>query len=154
MNQYLVKDYMRSDVIDIKENATIKEAISLMINKKTNALVVTDAERHVTGIITSWGIIEAVVPDYLEQDKKLASFESGHMFEKRVKDMSEQLVKDVMSTEVHVIKPEDSLMNTTTQISQFHIRQLPVVNDDRVLVGYINHTDIKRAMGDVLNLTS
>lgn len=149
---YTVADYMREDVIDIKKEALLREAVALMLKKKTNALVVTDEQRHVVGIITSWGIIEAIVPDYLESDKHLAAFEADHMFEKRVNDLADHPVSEFMSTKVHVINPDDSLMHTATQISQFHIRQLPVVDKDGVLVGYINHTDIKHAIGDVLGI--
>lgn len=151
-NQFTVKDYMREDVIDIKETSSLKDAVASMVQKKTNALVVTDDDRHVTGIITSWGIIESIVPDYLEEDKHLAAFEAGHIFAKRVNQLADTPVKELMSTNVHVIQPDDSLMHTATQISQFHIRQLPVVNKEGILVGYINHTDIKHAIADVLEI--
>ncbi len=149
---YIVSDYMRKDVVDIKETATLKEAVTLMVKKKTNALVVTDETRHVVGIITSWGIIEAIVPDYLESDKHLAAFAAGNVFQDRVNQLADKAVVEIMSKEVHVINPDDTLIHTATQISQFHIRQLPVVDNDGILVGYINHTDIKRAIADVLGI--
>lgn len=143
---------MRKDVVAIKETALLKDAVALMLKKKTNALVVIDDERHVVGIITSWGIIEAIVPDYLESDKHLASFASGAVFQKRVHELAEVAVSTLMSKDVHVINPDDTIIHTATQISQFHIRQLPVVDEKGILVGYINHTDIKRAIGDVLGI--
>jgi CBS domain-containing protein len=151
---YHVSDYMRTDVVSILADATMKDAVQKMIQHKTNALVVVDAERHLVGILTSWGIIEHLVPDYLEDDRHLASFESADKFVERIDEISTHKVSEVMSTKVHTVRPDDTLMNTATQISQFHIRQLPVVDEQKVVVGYINHTDIKRAIGDALGIPS
>lgn len=147
---FLVQDYMRSDVITVEKSASIQDAINLMAEHKTNALVIVNAQIEVIGIVTSWGIIEHIVPEYLEDDKHLAMFESSDVFAERVKAVAQDTVESVMSTDVHTISPGDSLMEAATQISQFHIRQLPVVDEGNKLVGYINHTDIKWAIAKVL----
>lgn len=149
---YIVKDYMRCDVITVSPDTTLGEALHIMLENKTNALVVVSSDNSIEGMVTSWSIIEHLVPDYLEVDKHLASFESGQMFEERVRWMKDHPVSEIMTTRVHTIGPEDSLMETATQISEHHIRQLPVVNKDGKLCGYINHTDVKRAMGEVLGV--
>ena len=41
-------------------------------------------------------------------------------------------------------------MEAAALLSTFHIRQLPVVDNDGNLVGYINRTDIKLAVGRAL----
>ena len=151
-DSYLVQDYMRDDVKTIAKSASIKEAISLMAEHRTNALVIVSKDNEVEGIVTSWGIIESTVPDYLEDDKHLASFESSDVFADRVKVVASIRVEDVMSTDVHTISPQDSLMEAATRISQFHIRQLPVVTEENKLVGYINHTDIKWAIANILGI--
>ena len=60
---------------------------------------------------------------------------------------------DIIEYVVHTIKPDHTLIEAATLLSEFHIRQLPVVDQDGILIGYINRTDIKRAMGEVLGLT-
>ncbi len=151
-DSYLVQDYMRDDVKTIAKTASLKEAIALMAEHKTNALVIVTTDNEVEGIVTSWGVIESTVPDYLEDDKHLASFESSDVFAERVKIVADTLVEEVMSTDVHTISPHDSLMEAATRISQFHIRQLPVVTEENKLVGYINHTDIKWAIANILGI--
>lgn len=148
-----VGTYMSQKVATLPKDATFADAVKVMLDNKTNGVVVVDKKRKVAGILSSWDLIEYVVPDYLEADKHLATFESADVFAKRVKEVADHPIKKFMSTHVHATKPEHSIMEAATLLSEFRIRQLPVVDDDGVLVGYINRTDIKRAIGEVLGLS-
>jgi CBS domain-containing protein len=44
-------------------------------------------------------------------------------------------------------------MEAAAILSEFRIRQLPVVNTKKELVGYINRTNVKRAFCDILGIT-
>lgn len=152
MKKYLVQDYMKKKVVSLTADQTVKEALKAMIEHKTNGLVVIDKNSKVVGILSSWDIIAYLVPDYLEEDGHLASFESGDVFEERIKEVQDDPVSKFMSAHVHTINPDDSLMQAATLLSEFHIRQLPVVDEDDLLIGYLNRTDIKRALGEILNI--
>lgn len=144
---------MRDKVVTLSPNDTVKRAVEVMIEHKTNGLVVVDEKHHVLGIISSWDIIAYLVPDYLETDKHLASFEAGDVFEERIKEIQNDSVSKFMSSHVHTTNAEASLIEAATLLSEFHIRQLPVVDDKGILVGYLNRTDIKKAIGDVLHIS-
>ena len=146
---YLVKEYMSTRGITISETATLRDAVALMLNEKTNGAVVTNGKK-IVGILSSWDIITQVVPDYLESDEHLAAFEAESIFAKRVKDTSEIQVKEFMTKTVHTVKEAHTLVEAATLLAEHGIRQLPVVNEQNEMVGYINRTDIKRAIGDVL----
>ena len=60
------------------------------------------------------------------------------------------LVKEIMSVGVITIGPEDTLREAVNVMRSKHIRQLPVVEDDR-LVGIITDRDTKRATPSVLS---
>lgn len=141
---------MREDVVTVSLQTTLSEAIRTMLKEKTNAVLILDGG-SLKGILTSWKIIEQIVPDYLEEDKHLASFEDHELFERRVHELAEKHVADFMTTDLITVKPTASLIEAATLISEHHIRQLPVVDASGKLTGYINHTDLKRAMGTVLN---
>lgn len=150
--QWLVSDLMRTTVVTVNVNATMKSAIETMIRERTNGVVVVDDEEHVVGILSSWDIIQHVVPDYLEEDKHLVSFAAGGMFVDRVHNLAADTVDKFMTKDVHTIKEGHTIMQAAALLSTFHIRQLPVVSNDGKLVGYINRTDIKLAVGKVLEL--
>lgn len=149
--KYLVSDFMNTRVVSIPATATFKEALHAMNIKSTNGLVVVHPDNTVAGILSSWDLIEHLVPDYLEADKHLATFEAGEVFEERAKEIANDPISQFMSAGVHTVRPTDTLMGAAAMLSEFHIRQLPVVDDHGKLVGYINRTDIKRAMGDILS---
>lgn len=150
--KFLVSGYMQPKAVTLAPEATFREAAELMVRTKTNGLVVVDAENKVVGILSSWDLIQYVVPDYLEEDKHLAAFESGDLFASRIQELQNDPISKFMSTSVHTCNSDASLMEAATLLSEFHIRQLPVVDEAGVLVGYINRTDIKKAMGDVLGI--
>lgn len=144
-----MSQYMRKDVPTISEGATVKHVVLKMIEGKTNGLVVLDKSSRACGIISSWDIIKYLVPDYLEEDESLAAFETSDLFVKRVNEIAGDSVEKFMSTKVHTIRQDKTLMEAATLLTEFQIRQLPVVDETGNLVGYINRTDIKNAIGEM-----
>lgn len=151
--RFTVLQYMKSEVITLPASVLVRDAIELMLKKKTNGIVIVDQQSKVCGILSSWDIIQFVVPDYLEEDRHLAAFEAGDVFVSRVKEVMHEPITKCMTKNVHTVIASDSLMKAATLLSEFKIRQLPVVDGNGVLVGYINRSDIKRAIGDILGLS-
>ncbi|OGH82238.1 MAG: hypothetical protein A3F93_01620 [Candidatus Magasanikbacteria bacterium RIFCSPLOWO2_12_FULL_34_7] len=143
---------MQTKVNTLSPDDTFAEAIKKMLEAKTNGMVVVNKDFKIEGILSSWDLIQYLVPDYLEEDKHLASFESADVFAKRALEIKDEPVSKFMTKSVHTCNSSDSLMEAAIILSEFKIRQLPVVDENNKLVGYINRTDIKRAIGDVLNL--
>lgn len=152
MKKYTVSNYMNPKVITLDQTSTFRDAVELMIEKHTNGIVIIDKDNKVAGILSSWDLIQYLVPDYLEEDKHLASFESEDTFSARIKELENDPITKFASTKVHTIKETHSIMEAAALLSEFHIRQLPVVDDEGKLVGYLNRTDIKKAIGDVLEI--
>jgi CBS domain-containing protein len=150
--KYLVADYMRTKVVTVKETNTLEKAIGIMLKEETNGLVVTDEQNIIKGILSVWDIIHYIVPDYLEEDTHLASFESEDLFAQRIQELKDHLIKDFMTPKVHVVHPESSLMEAATLLAEFRIRQLPVVDKEGKLVGHLSRTTIKQAIGNVLGI--
>ncbi|PJC38890.1 hypothetical protein CO044_02550, partial [Candidatus Peregrinibacteria bacterium CG_4_9_14_0_2_um_filter_38_9] len=115
-------------------------------------IVIIDNENKVAGILSSWDLIQYLVPDYLEEDKHLASFETGDTFSTRIDELENDSIMNFASKKVHTIKKTHSIMEAAALLSEFHIRQLPVVDDENKLIGYLNRTDVKKAIGDVLKI--
>lgn len=143
---------MQPRVASILPSATVREAVEKMVAKGTNGLVVVDAENKPVGILSTWDIIRYLVPEYLEKDKHLASFEPESLFMERALQSQNDAVEKFMSSPVHTCKETHSIMEVATLLSEFNIRQLPIVNDDGVVVGYISRTNVKKAIADVLGI--
>ena len=143
---------MNPKAITLNKNSTFRDAVELMLKKHTNGIVIIDNENKVAGILSSWDLIQYLVPDYLEEDKHLASFETGDTFSTRIDELENDSIMNFASKKVHTIKKTHSIMEAAALLSEFHIRQLPVVDDENKLIGYLNRTDVKKAIGDVLKI--
>ena len=143
---------MHTRVVTATDDSTLKEALAIMIKNDTNGLVIVDKDNHVVGILSSFDVIRYIVPDYLEEDKHLASFEAADVFLSRIKETADHPIKNFMTSHVHVVHPNSSLMEAAALASEYRIRQLPVVDEHGALVGYLSRTNIKRAIGDALGI--
>jgi len=144
---------MRRHVPTIARNGTLGEAIKILLKEQVNGLIVVDDKNpsKVAGIIASRDVVSMVVPDYLEAYRMLANFEPRDMFVKRVKEVEQEPVENFMTENVHVVREDDSLMKLVTLLCEHGIQQLPVVDTNGNLTGYISRTDIKQALSDAMD---
>ncbi|WP_027246011.1 CBS domain-containing protein [Leisingera daeponensis] len=107
----------------IRPNDTVGHAVEALRDKRIGALVVTDQNGALQGILSERDIV-----------RRLAET-PGHTLP--------QLVEDIMTREVKTCKPDDLLIDVAKVMNEGRFRHLPVVKDDR-LCGMIT-------VGDVVN---
>ncbi len=57
-------------------------------------------------------------------------------------------VRDLMTPDVHVVRPDDSIATLRDLMHEKHVRHVPVVDDDDRLVGLVSERDLlRRAAG-------
>ena len=112
------------DVWTIAPDATVFEALELMADKDIGALLVFDGSEMV-GIFS-------------ERDYARKVILQG-------KDGTKTRLREVMSSRVLYVRPEQSVEDCMALMTDKHIRHLPVVDGDR-LVGLISIGDIVKAV--------
>lgn len=110
------------EVTSIKPDETAHDAMQLMANKKIGALLVQDAGKMV-GIISE--------RDYPGKAKTLN------------RPLQDVLVKEVMSSQVVHVNPDDTIEHCMELVTDKHVRHLPVLKNDRV-VGIISIGDLSK----------
>ena len=111
------------EVESIEPDKTAYDAMQLMADKKIGALPVLEAGKLI-GIITARG--------YTGMAKRLD------------KTLREVLVKELMSSQVVHVSPDDTIKNCIALITEKRIRHLPVLENDRI-IGIISIGDLSRA---------
>jgi CBS domain-containing protein len=122
-----VKDILKAkgnEVISITPDATVYEALKLMAERNVGALVVLDSET-VAGIMS-------------ERDYARKVILHG-------KSSREMQVREIMTSKVYYVRPEQSVQDCMAQITNKHVRHLPVLEEDR-LVGIISIGDVVKAI--------
>lgn len=119
----LILDRKGGDVIAIRPEDELRTAVEILRDHRIGALVVTDADGALLGILSERDIV-----------RKLADA-PGRTLGHRVADM--------MTTKVEVCKPDDLLISVLRRMTDGRFRHMPVVEEDRLL-GIVT-------IGDVVN---
>lgn len=153
VHSQIVEGFFRRDAITIDVNATVKEALLIMDQKKTNGLLVVDGMR-VAGVLALQDIAAAVIPDEMKHDASLAGamFKEGY-FEEGTKNVLKQKVTDVMRTDFLTVKPGASILEIAADFLQNDLYIVPVVENGE-LVGVVTRTEIRRALTKSLSDTN
>lgn len=119
----LLKDINRA-IITIAPEASVQEALELMVSEGISSLPVTQGTELV-GIISERDYIRKAVP------RRIVPWEI--------------LVRDIMTVDVICVTRERSVQECIELMSGNRIRHLPVV-ENRTLIGILSITDVVRAL--------
>jgi len=147
-----LKDIIKESV-SISEDASFKDAVSLMMTEKTNSLLVTDNNGLLTGEVSVTDLLDAIVPDYLDGDSVAAHFATTEMFEDATKDTQERLVPLFMSTKITPVKLTDGIMEVATNAIAHKSARIPVIDTDGKPAGIISRRGLKHIIGDALGIS-
>ena len=116
-----ILDAKGRDVLRIDGSATVYEAITKMVDGNVGALLVYDGER-LEGIVTE--------RDYL---RRVAL---------QGRDERPTPVREIMSAELVYVGPDASIDECMAVMTERRIRHLPVVTDQREVVGIVSIGDV------------
>lgn len=141
------------DVPVITETNTLREAVSIMIEKQTNSLLVADDDGILSGEVSVVDLMDAIVPEYLDGDSVAAHFATEEMFEKAVQEAATKEVREFMTTEIDPINVDDGLMAVAATAIAHQRARIPVVDQDNRPIGIISRQGLKRIIASFLNIT-
>jgi len=126
-----VKEAMTKDVIVVPEELTVKEFLAFVRDKKHTCFPVVNEKNELTGIISFQNFRELLGRESLREDLK---------------------VKDIKTSPVFTIYPDDTLEKAMEKMRFHNIERLPVVdpNNPKKLVGFLSQRDIWTAYNKAL----
>ncbi|MCX7794062.1 MAG: CBS domain-containing protein [Thermodesulfovibrionales bacterium] len=110
-----------AELIGVHPDTPVGKAIEKMVERNIGALIIISDTGKPLGLFT-------------ERDALKAWVKAGKNFE-------ELEVKDIMTVDLVVIKPEDDLNTAMSLMNKLKIRHLPVVEDGKV-IGMISIRDV------------
>ena len=141
-----VRDVMTEKVIAVREDASLKEVVSILSEKGISGLPVVDVQNRVIGIVTEADILSQMAPGRKLSFKEIVRHLIGEPVPKRLEEkISEIKVKDIMTSPVITIGPDADIRDVAIIFEQKRIKRLPVVDKDNRLIGIISRQDIVRA---------
>jgi len=126
----LVRDVMSSPVITTTEEESVEKVAKLMKAQRLGSIIVTDKEDRPIGVITERDLVTRVL-----SENKLPS------------DLK---AKEVMSSPLVTIKPDETLSNVARQMSRLNMRRFGVVYKGE-LVGVVSSKDVLAITPELLD---
>ncbi|MDK1386243.1 Hypoxic response protein 1 [Ensifer psoraleae] len=133
-----ISEAMHSGVRWISPDTDLRTAARIMKDDDIGALPVGENDRLV-GMVT-------------DRDMALRAFANGH-------DVSSLTVRDVMTNEIVFCRTSESIEDAIHLMEEKKIRRLPVINEDKRMVGMlslgdISHCSSREMTGELLKAVS
>ena len=116
-------DIMTEDLVTVHPEASIKEAIELLLSKSISGLPVVDDQNRLVGVITEFAML-AMVYDH---------------------EVQNQTVGRHMTRDVITVQESDPISRVADLCIVHRVRRLPVMRDGR-LIGLIARRDVLKAL--------
>jgi CBS domain-containing protein len=116
------------EVFTIRPDATVAELLTMLADLNIGALVVSTDGSHMEGIVSERDIV-----------RKLRNFDQS----------ASVTVGEIMTSDVRVCEPDDTLDELMGVMTEFRVRHVPVLDGD-VLVGVLSIGDAVKSRMDQL----
>lgn len=131
-----VRDVMTPAPTCIASSTSVLDVVRMFHAKEFRHLLVTDARQRLLGLVSDRDVLRCFGPSRYPDPEVLAGISAA----------------DIMSADLLVARPDQSLMAAVTEMLAQGISCLPVVADDK-LVGILTSTDLNAVL-EVLLQTS
>ena len=121
MIKFVVANVMQK-AVTCRESEAVKAIAERIVTQSVNHIVVVDGSSKLTGIVTSWDITRA-----LAKGKKVLS--------------------DIVTRRVITAKLDEPLETASKRMAQHNISALPVIDDDKKVLGIVTAEDVSKFLG-------
>lgn len=140
-----IHDIMSDKVISVSSDATIADAISIMLRNKVSGLPVIDETRRLVGIISEGDFMRRLETGTLKRPRWLEWLLDPNTLARDYAQTRGQYVREVMTPDVVAI-PEDAEVKDAVELMLARqVKRLPVLRGTE-LVGIVTRRDLMRAL--------
>ena len=139
-------DIMSQSVFAVEQGVPQKEAWALMKQERVKALPVVDASGIVLGIVSISDFVRQASLDAPEgMVQKIRHLVTGRM-------SKQALVQDLMDADAQVVQASCLLVDLVPLFSAGGCHHLPVVDEQKKLLGIVTQTDLIRALSAAISM--
>jgi acetoin utilization protein AcuB len=135
-----VKDFMQTKVISVPSSTSLYDARKIMVENKIKRIPIVDNGKLVG--VTSLNKIREASPS----EATTLSIHELHYL------ISKMTVKDIMHKDIVTCHPDDPVEEVAMVMHVRQIGAMPVINENRELVGYVSSNDLFKLVVMILGL--
>jgi len=138
-----VKDCMKRKVYTVSPETSIGAAARTFAEKHIGSLPVVDAQGKLVGMLQLRDLLELVLPDFIKLLDDLDFIHSFGAVEARVPsaEVLARPVSNIMEPPISV-NAESGMLRAVSLLHKYQLHDLPVVDENNVLVGIASRVDI------------
>ncbi|HEV2097337.1 MAG TPA: CBS domain-containing protein [Stellaceae bacterium] len=148
----LASDVMTRDLVSIRPDAPVREAIRLMLDNKVSGLPVIDTDGQLAGVLTEGDLLRrseiATERHHWRWLELLLG--PGRLASEYVRTHG-RVVNELMTREVITVATDMPLEEIVALMERHRIKRLPVVDASDTLVGIVSRADLLAALGRALD---
>jgi CBS domain-containing protein len=152
LNLRTAAELMTPQPITVRANATVKQAIGVMVDSGVSALPVVDDDGRPVGVLSQTDIVihdrnkqAHAVPEYYTTTNLLSG--GTRMLTKVAFDGRDNTrVHQIMTPTVFAVRPDDPVTSVVTDMVAFKIHRLFVIDQAGTLLGVISAFDVLRKL--------
>jgi CBS domain-containing protein len=134
------KDVMSDGVMSLGDDATVQEAIELLVNTGVSAMPVLDKDGIMVGIVSEADLIRREDPEAWLQRGLSDDATTSDSTEEGSRPVTEVMTKNVKTTDENTPLGEIAKLMAT-----YHVKRIPIVRE-RSVVGIVSRLDLLKAL--------
>src|SRR5262252_1567879 len=141
-----VSDVMTREVVSIAPEASVLEAVRLMLQHNISGLPVIDAKGNLQGVVTEGDFLRRVETGTERKRSRLVEFllGPGRLATDYVQATGRK-VGEVMTPDARTVGEDETLEKVVNLMERYRIKRVPVVRGDKV-VGIVTRQNLMRAL--------
>jgi len=140
--QFYVKDIMTTDLVTVKEDATIRDLIRTFADKDILGVPVINDKGFVCGVVSSIDILKNESSHSFYHDPFMKNFEMNFIEDAKFFDHT---VAEIMSRDIYSIGPDESIARMAKIMYDKKIHRL-LVTEYNKLVGIVSTFDLLKLL--------
>jgi CBS domain-containing protein len=146
----LIADVMVTDVVTVSPEMGVKELAELLRDKGIGGAPVVNEKGELMGIVTEGDLMsldaDLHFPHYIQFLDSVIYLESTKKFEERLKKAVAATVRDIMTPDVHTVRPDDLVRKAATLMADHGFDRVPVEEGGKI-VGIVGRHEVLKALG-------
>lgn len=143
----LVQEAMSAPPIRLAPDSSMLEAAQVLARSQASDVMVADEHGLLVGVLSEGDLIRAILPDIDEIHAAGGSVaDASQAFMRKADELASQAIAPYVITDPLTVSPEDHVALAAVIMIDRQIRRLPVVDENRLLVGTVSRSDLCRAV--------
>lgn len=143
------KDIMVTEVLTVKQHATIKEIARVLIDNRISGVPVVDEAGHLMGMVTEGDLLHKEtnprLPDAVNILGAIIYYHGIEQYNEDFKKMMASQALNIMTEKVITVTPEEEVPEIAKLMLAHGIKRVPVMEGERI-IGIISRADIVKCL--------